>query len=107
MIKFKDFIIIFIVSYILAEFRTSQGRTEKDIEKIKKDLYELNYTETQRLIENQRALDMLSDINNGLPKKIRRSKYRNYPFNSYKLFWRKYYSMKRRDINKYKKNIGE
>ena len=80
MIKFKDFIIIFIVSYILAEFRTSQGRTEKDIEKIKKDLYELDYIETQRLIENQRALDMLSDINNGLPKKIRRSKYRNYPF---------------------------
>jgi len=35
-IKFKDFIIIFIVSYILAEFRTSQGRTEKNIEKIKK-----------------------------------------------------------------------
>lgn len=56
------------VSYILAEFRTSQGRTEKNIEKIKKDLYELNYIETQRLIENQRALDMLSDINNGLPK---------------------------------------
>lgn len=97
MIKFKDFIIIFIVSYILAEFRTSQGRTEKNIEKIKKDLYKLDYIETQR------ALDMLSDINNGLPKKIRRSKYRNYPFNSYKLFWRKYYSMKRRDINKYKK----
>lgn len=105
MIKFKDFIIIFIVSYILAEFRTSQGRTEKNIEKIKKDLYELNYIETQRLIENQRALDMLSDINNSLPKKIRRGKYRNYPFNSYKLFWRKYYSMKRRDINKYKKKI--
>ena len=84
--KFKDFIIMFIVSYILAEFRTSQGRTEKNIEKIKKDLYELDYIETQRLIENQRALDMLSDINNGLPKKIRRSKYRNYPFNSYRKF---------------------
>ena len=90
---------MFIVSYILAEFRTSQGRTEKDIEKIKKDLYELDYIETQR------ALDMLSDINNGLPKKIRRSKYRNYPFNSYKLFWRKYYSMKRRDINKYRRVV--
>ena len=86
MIKFKDFIIIFIVSCILAEFRTSQGRTEKNIEKIKKDLYELDYIETQRLIENQRALDMLSDINNGLSKKIRRSKYRNYPFNSYRKF---------------------
>ena len=60
----------------------SVDMTEKNIEKIKKDLYELDYIETQRLIENQRALDMLSDINNGLPKKIRRSKYRNYPFNS-------------------------
>ena len=86
MIKFKDFIIIFIVSYILAEFRTSQGRTEKDIEKIKKDLYELDYIETQRLIENQRALDMLSDINNCFPKKIRRSNYINYSFNSYRKF---------------------
>ena len=89
MIKFKDFIIIFIVSCILAEFRTSQGRTEKNIEKIKKDLYELDYIETQRLIENQRALDMLSDINNGLSKKIRRSKYRKYPFNSYSKFKKK------------------
>ena len=88
-IEFKDFIIIFIVSCILAEFRTSQGRTEKNIEKIKKDLYELDYIETQRLIENQRALDMLSDINNGLSKKIRRSKYRNYPFNSYRKFKKK------------------
>ena len=36
MIKFKDFIIIFIVSCILAEFRTSQGRTEKKYRENKK-----------------------------------------------------------------------
>lgn len=36
MIKFKDFIIIFIVSYILAEFRTSQSRTEKRYRENKK-----------------------------------------------------------------------
>jgi len=37
-IKFKDFIIIFIVSYILAEFRTSQSRTEKRYRENKKKI---------------------------------------------------------------------
>ena len=67
-------------------YDSKTGNVQRFIEKIKKDLYELDYIETQRLIENQRALDMLSDINNGLPKKIRRSKYRNYPFNSHRKF---------------------
>lgn len=80
--EMKDFIILFIISYVLAEFGVSQNRVEKKIEKISKDLYELDYLETQRLIESQRALDMLFDIDKSLPKKVRSSKYRNYPFNS-------------------------
>ena len=82
----KNFIILFIISCVLVELKTSQKRTEESIEQILGKLTYLQYYKLQIVKKIQRVLDMLSNIDKSLPKKIRSSKYRNYPFNSQRKF---------------------
>lgn len=81
-----NFIILFIISCVLVELKTSQKRTEESIEQILGKLTYLQYYKLQIVKKIQRVLDMLSNIDKSLPKKVRSSKYRNYPFNSQRKF---------------------
>ena len=74
------------ISYFLIEIFASQKTTEKRINKISRDLFNLEFHEMQNEIEIERASDMLSYIKKSLQKKKKSSKYRNYYFYSKRKF---------------------
>ena len=71
------------ISYFLIEIFTSQKTTEKRINKISRDLFNLEFHEMQNEIEIERASDMLSYIKKSLQKKKFLLKY---PTNNSKSF---------------------